>query len=203
MSRDEKRWRKDDAGNDAGGMDAPPSDEELLRIWDELEPQTPSQAFSKRVAELVEDLRRQTPEHDNPEALLEAALANARTDFGALLTTLRERCELTHGAVHRQLRVDSRVLIDLEGNAVYPETLTEAFWRGYAALLRCRASSIAALIASYDRDKIGVSGMRAARSGPSMSAQRRASFLGEPDDEVRVQLDRRRAELVEALRRSP
>src|SRR5207237_1132756 len=83
---------------------------------------------------------------------------------------------------------DSRVLIDLEGNAVYPETLTEAFWRGYAALLRCRASSIAALIASYDRDKIGVSGMRAARSGPSMSAERRASFLVESDGEVRVVL---------------
>src|SRR5438093_787448 len=199
MTREEKNGRdeQEDPATETDGIHSPPSDDELLRIWDELKPQTPSNAFNRRVANLIETLRqRQSAEPHEIDAgdldeALEKIVARTRADLGAVLTVLRERCELSHTVLHRRLHVDSDVLIALERNALYPETLNEAFWRGYAAAVECRVEFIASLIASYDRTKITARGNPAARSGPSMTPQQRATFLGQPDAEVRAQLDRR------------
>ena len=212
MSREEEKWRDDReaAGSDAGGVHSSPSDDELLRIWDELKPQTPSTRFSRRIAELVETLRQRQEQRQEAEwhyivddNLDESIVSRTRADLGAVLTILRERCQLSHTGLNRRLHVDRDVLIALERNALYPETLHEAFWRGYAAAVECRIELIAHLIASYDRTKISVSGSPAARSGPSMTLQQRATFLGQPDAEMRAQLDQRREDLLVALRRAP
>jgi hypothetical protein len=213
MSREENKWRdeQEDSATETDGIHSPPTDDELLRIWDELEPQTPSPAFSQRMAALIETLRHreeQPAEGDQDVSeewgvLLETMVSETHADLGAVLTVMRERRSLSHAALRTRLHVDTNVLIGLERNAVYPETLTVTFWRGFAAAVECRTELIANLIACYDRTKIAVSGSPAARSGPSMTLPQRAAFLGEPEPDARAQLDRRREELVGALRQSP
>ena len=193
MSREGRTPEDDDRKETIAGMAAAPlespsdGDEELLRIWNDLKPQTPSPAFQSRMASLLTELREQR-------------LGEA--DLGATLAALREAASLTIGALRQRLQIDGGVLQDLEQNAVYPETLSEAFWRRYAAALAWTTVELADLIASYDRGKIAVGGMAAARSTQGMAPAQRAAFLGEPDAEVVARLNERRDALVAALRGS-
>jgi hypothetical protein len=173
---------------DPAHLDASPSDEELKSFWDALRPQTPSAAFQQRMATLLEQLKFKR---------------HGERDLGATLARLREALHLTIATLRLRVHIDGGVLQDLERNAIYPENLPESFWRRYAEALHCPAEEIAQLIASYDRGKIVVTGMAAARSGPSLSREQRATFLSAPDPEIRAQLDERRAALVAALMRGP
>ena len=181
--RDETVARGSAAHSDPSASD---SDEELLRTWERLEPQTPSPAFQSRMANLLVDLRRGRP---------------TVSDLGTTLVLLREGAHLTIATLRQRIKIDGGVLQDLEQNALYPENLPEAFWRLYAAAVRRTTLEIADLIASYDRGNIVVGGMAAARSAPGMHPEQRAAFLGHPDAEVRARLDARRQALVAALRR--
>lgn len=184
-------------GSPADSIRSSTSDEDLLRLWDELKPQTPSTEFKARVAKLTESLQGQA----RTDEFLVALLAEAHADLGASIAQLRERCHLTRATLRQRLRVDGAVLYELESNALFPETLPEVFWRGFAAAVDCRTEILAELIASYDRTKITVSGMAAARAAPGMSHDQRSAFLAEEGD-VQADLDARRHALVDALRRS-
>ncbi len=189
MSERDQRYDKDDldeqiAWMEAAGFAFPVSDEAWLRYAEELDPQLPSPNFQRRVSELLTTLR-----------------ASEQPDLAATLVRWREAAKMSLAALRPRVHVDSGVLADLEHNQVYPETLSEAFWREYAVALALLTRDIAELIASYDRAKINVGGVAAARATKDMRPEQRVAFLGEPDEEQRAQLDRRREALIAALRR--
>src|SRR5438270_21685 len=98
MSENERRSEPTDRSDPADG--ASPTDEELLRVWDELEPQTPSTAFTARMNALIATLRRSGPAVQAP-----TPSDGGTDDLGACLVDLRERCKLTVRVLREHLRI--------------------------------------------------------------------------------------------------
>lgn len=188
--RDQEHDPEDDldaeiARMEAAGFAFPVSDDTLMRVWNELKPQTPSTEFLSRTGALVEQLRKRS---------------ESAPELGRLLLAWREALGLSIATLRQRIEIDSGVLQDLERNACYPETLPELFWRRYAKALDRSMAEVAELIASYDRTKIATGGAAAARSSKDLRPEQRAAFLTEPDAEQKAKLDEKRARLVTALR---
>lgn len=189
MSERDQRHDGDDlddqiAWMEAAGVAFPVSDATWFRYAGELEPQAPSPDFQRRISELLATLRATEP-----------------PDLGATLASWREAAKLSLAVLRARVHIDSGVLAELESNHVYPETLSESFWREYAMALALANTHLADLIASYDRTKISVGGVAAARATKGMRPEQRAAFLGEADGEHQAQLDRLRQTLTAGLRR--